>query len=234
MKHEEDPAAEKGDSGSRHEPLVIGISEGVTAGYEALEYVLDGLRESLRTRRRSVTGEDHEAHEKERARRHRPRGGRPLDLEDLAELFAELLESAGEVVEEVAYFIRDRSPSARHPKTHGKVVVRGVPGKRAETRFHLHNSGSSVMRDVGLVATDLIGTKDRIEAHNVHFDPDHIEKIPIGATAEVTVAVAVPAETPPDNYSGLILAQPGGSKTILDLKVTARQAATEEAAAEAV
>ena len=90
------------------------------------------------------------------------------------------------------------------------------------------------MRDVRLVATDLIGDKETIEAHNVKFDPDQIDKIPIGGAVEVTVVVAVTAETPPGTYSGLILTKPGGASTFLDVKVVAvSSAAAEEAPAEA-
>ena len=221
----EEQRKEQGDPGrGGHEPFVAGISDGVTTGYQALEYVLVGLRESIRLRRRTGTGRvPGSGGAKGTGGGGSTRSGHsgaPLDLDDLLGFFAGLLENAGEIVEEVAYYIRDHTGDQTKPHAHGQLDrLQANAGETATVKFHVHNTGSSLLREVDFVATELIGDAGRIVHEAVTFDPPEIESIPIGGRVEASVVVAVPSETPEGTYHGVVGAEPGGAWAVLELNV---------------
>src|SRR3981081_3568908 len=90
---------------TRIDPLVAGVSDGVSYGYQALERVLQGLAESLQVqaragapRRASPAPQPGEALV--------PTGPRPAGVlglvDELAQVFAELLGRGGELAQDVA------------------------------------------------------------------------------------------------------------------------------------
>jgi len=225
VNEEQRKAAEQGDPGrGGQEPFVAGISDGVTTGYQALEYVLVGLRESIRLRRRTGTGRAQDSGGAKGTggggstrSRH---AGDPLDLDDLLGFFAGLLENAGEIVEEVGHYVRDRTGDPTKPHAHGRLdPVQANAGEEGAVKFHVHNTGSSLLREVDLVATELIGDEGRIGHAAVTFEPPEIKSIPIGGRVEVNVVVTVPSETPAGTYHGVVGADPGGAWAVLELNV---------------
>ena len=212
------------------EPLFVGISEGVNAGYHALEYVLEGLRESLRQRRRSgVAAAPSGAGEPEH---HDHAHGGTLDIEQLVSMFAELLESAGDVVQEVAAFIGDIGDKSRGTgespaKPTGAIVLEGAPGAAAAGMFHIDNPTESATKKVELVATQLLGKDHTIPAKNV-LVKSPVERIGPGKSVEQPLAVTVPADTPPGTYHGLIITRPGGDPVRIQVHVKPGQAEDEK------
>jgi hypothetical protein len=216
---ERQTATGKGDHAGRgREPLFVGITDGVAAGYKALEYVLAGLAESVRLRRRTGTGGGQAGHFEGDSEH----PGAPLNIDELVHMFAKLLYDAGEVVQEVANYIGERTwePGEPHPKVSHDVVLTALPGRKATGEFHIDNTSGSVLSDVELIATDLAGDDDRrIPAGAVVFDPASFEKIGRRESVDAKVSVTVPPKTAPDTYYGLILARPGRARVVLQLKV---------------
>jgi hypothetical protein len=235
------------------EPVITGIREGVDAGYQALEYVLDGLRESLRIRRPSWT-----AWAQQRTGYPRDGGratgapapgdqvhaagygvggeGLSREVDNLVRMLAELLGSASAVAHEFAGFIADRTGQPSHVE-HAHIALRGTPGKVAAGSFKVHNTASTRLAEVSFTATKLIGGKDHIiESGKVTFEPETIKNVRPGGSIETAIKVDVPG-VPPDTYRGLISAAPGGAWAVVEVKVEpAKEEAVEarpEPAAEA-
>ncbi len=155
------------------EPLLTAVTEGVVTGYRGLELVVEGLRESLRLQAGSPvrpssggTTRPAAAFHREDAPRRRsapvsPAGVRnPAGLvQDLAAIVVEALGVAGTLVEDVAEAIGDQ--------THGgggggqeclpTLALRARPHATATTTFTVWNTGPTLLTDVQLRATDLIG-----------------------------------------------------------------------------
>jgi hypothetical protein len=241
MNDTNDSAEQRSSARRGYDPLVAGISEGVAAGYEALEYVVEGLRESL-----PHTGSTHAGaggHKGAGGRRtrsgHGPAGrgvGAPYDLvDDVAIILADILEGAGEVAREVAESIRERRGAPPRPGV-PELELKAAPGERAVVDFRISNTSSKSLKGVQLIAAPLIGSGRPIPADDVTFEPREIDRIGPNRAATVKVIVAVPPDTSPGRYRGLIQAEPGGAHAVLELRVIPPKVAgttTPEAAAAA-
>jgi hypothetical protein len=228
-------AGERGGSSRRgYDPLVAGISDGVAAGYQALEYVFQGLSESLERRPGTGTKHDRGGH-----KRRSPRGtGPPLDIiDDLASLFADLLDRAGEVAQETAHSITERPWVQAHEDECARLGISGEPGAEASTDFRVWNTSSKVLHRVDLSSTDLIGHEKNIDADAVTFAPSYLDRIPPNKSAAPKVVVKIPDDAELGTYRGVIQATPGGAWAVLEVTVTAPKPEpvkrAEEAAPEA-
>jgi hypothetical protein len=79
-------------------------------------------------------------------------------------------------------------------------------GDEAKIQISFESSRNQQTEEFKLYSTDLISnTGNRISASLITFDPEAL-KISPGKTEQITVTVAVPEETSPGTYSGLVLA----------------------------
>jgi hypothetical protein len=226
VKEEDDMAGERGGSRRRgYDPLVAGISDGVAAGYRALESVYQGLAESLERRpdigsRRDEGGQ----------RRRSPRGaGPPLDIiDDLASLIADLLDRAGEVAQETAHSITERSWVPEHDYECPRLGITGEPGAEASADFRVWNTSSKTLARVDLFSTDLLGQEAAISADAVTFAPSYIDRIPPNRSASPKVVVKIPADATEGTYRGVIQAKPGDAWAILEVTVKPPKPETEK------
>jgi hypothetical protein len=236
MTDEESRTAGQGDSAQRGpEPLIVGIREGVEAGYQALEYVLAGLRESVRIRRPTWTGSTKERLDWAQRQGAHARGttdsgrhplrdfvgeGAPFELDYLVRMLADLLGSASGVAQEFARYISERSEQEpAHPKAPAQLEPKGFPDSNASCQFRVHNTTSTALRDVVFAGTELIGDEAAVQTSLISFEPDHISSIRPGGSVTTTVTVAIPRGFPRDTYRGLILAEPGDAWAVLELTV---------------
>jgi hypothetical protein len=217
------------------EPLLTAVTDSVATGYQALEHVIEGLRESLRlqagapVRTRVVRatrpaaalqpGCDAPApatHAKGGA------GHRAGLLQDLGGLVAEALGVAGTLVQDVAEAIGEQP-------THGSggeqclptLTLCAAPGATATTTFTVWNTGPTVLTDVELSATDLIGGGLRSADNAVSFVPPSIPQIGPGKGESVELSVGVPKDARPGLSRGVVVATPGDASAVLELTVTA-------------
>lgn len=202
------------------EPFILGIREGVAAGYQAVEYVLEGMSESVR--RRAVSGWT-QTTGKEAPRQTSDRPAAPLNVDELVGSFARLLGRAGEVAQEAAHYIGERDHAPTRPEAPALLVLRAIPGARATVDFRISNTGATALSGVTLVATDLIGDEAPIPADAVNFNPGHIESIRPGGMTPAEIVVAVPLTTRPGTFRGLLHAGPGDAWTVLELTVEPRK-----------
>jgi len=218
VNEEEQTKAKQGDSARQGpEPFIAGISDGVNAGYEALEYVLAGLRESIRIRRPNWTSRTLDS--AGGAAQGSGGEGSPLEFGYLVRMLADLLGSASAVAQEAARYIGERTGQQTQSEAPAPVRLEGVAGESGSGEFRVHNTAANALQGVRFVATKLIGEKERIEARLVHFKPDEIPSVRPGGWVTTGVTVEIPSETPPDTYHGLIQAQPSGAWAVLELKV---------------
>jgi hypothetical protein len=200
-------------------PFVSGVSDGAWYGYQALERVIEGLAESLRLQAR--TGAPRQV------RRPYPRAGQtppratPALVDELAYVFAQLLGRAGELAQEVSGSIVHQAESARAEPCIPQLPLEAAAGTRACVQFKVWNTGSTVLRQVTLTPTDLIGAAGRIGSKAVTFAPPIATDIRQNAAASVEVNVAVPPQAVPGLYRGLVQAEPGDTCAVLELTVTA-------------
>lgn len=235
MKEEEHTSARQGDSSrGEREPFIVGITDGVDAGYQALEYVLAGLRESLRVRRPGWTGWMQQG---VGARRTGARGvtasgavkqssaqgsrgeGPLLEFDYLVRVAADLLGSASAVAHEFARYVGDRTDQRTEPETPTLIPVEGVVGKTATAELRVHNTELTALQDVEFIPTKLIGETGRIPADHVDFEPRKIERVRPGGWITTLVTVEVPQGADPGTYRGLIQAEPGSAWAVLELSV---------------
>jgi hypothetical protein len=219
MNQQEGRATRQGQSTRRgYDPLVAGISEGVAAGYQALEHVVDGFRESVQ--HRGDPGSPREGGGRQGPGGDRAYPAPPFDIvDDLATIFAEFLARAGEVAQATAKAIGERTWTPTHPGRSDVLDLDGAAGARAVVEFTVWNNGAKALKEVAFASTDLISVNGRIDADAVSFDPSYIERIAIGAKATVNIIVAVPDDADPGTYRGLVVAEPGGAWAVLELNV---------------
>jgi hypothetical protein len=211
---EERRAARQPRSARRaREPFVAAIGDGVNSGYDALEYVYEGLRESLRLR----TGAERsgQAVRRQRGRARDRDAGDTGALDDLAGLVSNLLGTASDIVQEFAQFVGERSSTTQTDV----LVMETAPNESVTVIFEVHNTGTTRLRNVALLATDLIGDGPRIPAEAVSFEPPSIPNIARSASITTKVTVAVPSGTTPDTYRGVVQAEPGSAWAVLELRV---------------
>ena len=221
--------ASERDQSRRTEPLVSGIRESVAAGQDALGYVAEGVRETLRYSR---TGQPREEAAKRRAPRRRaagagaaarrtagPGAAQPRGdlIGEFAEIAAELFEFGAEIAEEVAEVLTEGryAGDAEVPR----LQLATGPGGEAQVEFTITNTGSSVLKEVQLAATELICGRRHID--RVTLDPDAIKSVRPGGATEVAITVAVPKDAEPGIYRGVVSADPGGAWALLELEVAA-------------
>jgi hypothetical protein len=208
------------------EPFIIGISEGVNAGYKALEYVLEGLRESVRLRRTGTSGTL-----ASNARQQQRGSGRPLDLDQVVGMVGDLLGSASDVAQEVARTVGERSAKAVQPESHhhDRLSIEVPQAGEGSTEFHVHNTTQSVLKEVKLFATDMVGDAGQI-ASVVDFEPRLIARISPGGWAPIKVTVKIPERASPGTYRALLQGEPGGAVSTLEVLVTPKEPEAEEPA----
>lgn len=239
MPTDPDPAPRRPRRGI--DPLAEGITDGVHAGYQAVEYVLEGLRESLgvravSSRRRLGDGvaraerpapvEDRRPARPARSARAegRPAPARAIVsrdvIDDLAYLLAEVLDRAGEVAQDVAQTITEQGPDEREgPAGPAVIALEGGPDQeRAEATFTFWNTTAGRLTDVRMVAPELTGPEGSIPDEAVTFDPEGADAVPPGASVEFAVRVRLGGVTP-GVYRGLAQSQPGGAYVVLELTV---------------
>jgi hypothetical protein len=219
----------QGGQGRRgSEPFIVGISEGVNAGYQALEYVLQGLRESVRLRR---TGRG--APPAANAQQHqRAGGGRALDLDQVVGMVGDLLGSASDVAQEVARTVGERAVkgTTHHESHQARLSIEAPQGGEGSTEFCVHNPTASVLKNVKLMATDMVGDAGQIAAA-VDFEPRTIDKIPPGRWSLAKVTVKVPERAVAGaTYRALLQGEPGGAVSMLEMVVTPKEPEAENRA----
>jgi hypothetical protein len=183
------------------DPLMEICIEGVAAGYRGVEYVAEGLSESLR--RRPGSGFAASGPRARRTRSGRGRG-RATVVGDIADLTAELLDRLGETAQEAAGHIGEQFDGAAHCPT---LELCGLPGDTDEVEFRLTNTSPSALTHVRFRATDLIGSGDRIDADRILFeypDDDGISRIRSGGSTIVVVRIEIPEDAEPGVYRGVI------------------------------
>jgi hypothetical protein len=234
-------ATEHGEDRRRSiDPFFVGVSDGVAAGYQALERVVEGLQESLRLRAetsgrpvsvtprgdrrrgaRSAVGGARSAG----ARSERAGSGRrpePLDLVDqLASMFAELLSRGGELAQDVAESIAEQASAGPSAGCVPELLLEAVPDQEKTVEFSVWNTGATLLREVTLSATELIGEGLRAPPDVISFAPPLIDHLSPGKSATVEVGVKVPADAPEGTYRALIHANPGNTCAVLVVTVTA-------------
>jgi hypothetical protein len=192
------------------DPLVAGVSEGVAAGYKALELVIDGLGESLRRNPRA--GDPSET----RARRAGAGGAPPAGGADadLAELIAEVLGRVADSLKDVSEHVRVRRPGALPPER-PVLGLRGPAGTAVTDEFRITNTGASALREIEFEVTDLIGAAGEIPADAVTVDVHgnkQVARLRPRGSATPTVTVAIPADTHAGMYRGVIATRVAGTR----------------------
>jgi hypothetical protein len=230
MNEDQQGARQDGPGRRGSEPFIVGISEGVNAGYQALDYVLQGLRESVRLRRTGSGSTP--ASSGGRAGGVNPSrrgGGAPLDLDQVVGMVGDLLGSASDVAQEVARTVGERSvKGTRHEPHQDRLAIEAPQGGEGSTEFCVHNTSASVLKDVKLMATDMVGDAGQI-ASAVDFEPRSIEKIPPGRWAAAKVKVKVPERAVPGAmYRALLQGEPGGACATLEVVVTPKDPDAEK------
>jgi hypothetical protein len=208
---------------------VAGIRDGVAAGYDALEYVLEGLRASIERRGGGARGEAGIRQGAGGYERRRHGYGAPLDVvDDLTGIAAEIIGLVGEVAQETAESITERARKPARRGGYAPLELAAEPGKEANVEFHVWNTTSTVLSRVDLVASDLVDHEERIDADAVTFDPPRIDRILPGRPTEVEVTVDVPRRAVPGTYRGVIQAQPGDAWAVLELKIVPEEETRSE------
>ena len=192
------------------DPLVAGVSEGVAAGYRALELVIDGLGESMRRNPRAVDPSQTRAR-RAGAGSAPPAGGADADL---AELIAEVLARVADSLKDVSEHVRVRQPGVLPPER-PVLGLRGPAGTAVTDEFRITNTGASALRKIEFEVTDLIGAAGEISADAVTVDvhgSERVERLRPRGSAAPTVTVAIPADAHAGMYRGVIAARAEGAR----------------------
>jgi hypothetical protein len=225
-------ANEHGDQPRRPiDPLVGVVTDSVALGYEALELVVVGLRESLRLKSSGGAGSSAGPGGPARApaRQRSPAAGRGREgarassgalVSDLAGIAAELLGRAGAVAAEVASSASARSPERAQTATIPELLVQGPSGQTLTLEFAVWSTGHGALRAVKLDATDLIGPNRLPAQGTVTFKPAVVPRIGPGQSVAVKVEVEVPESATAGTYRGLVQAEPGDTCSVLTVIVT--------------
>ena len=226
----------------RTDPLMEGVTDGVAAGYDALEHVLAGLRESVRQRPGTESAAAGPAkrsaprHPRTAARRRPPpqRGMPPARdmVDEIAGLVSEMLELGAGLAGDFAGVIDDRSTGGSGNGGALPVQLAAEAGASASVEFQVTNTGATALKGVVLAVTDLIGEGGRIGPESLSFDVPGIDRIRPGGTDGVIISVEVPTDAAPAIYRGIVAASPGDAWAVLELTVEASmpQEASSEAA----
>ena len=225
-------ASKRGDESRKPiEPLVSVVTDSVALGYEALELVLEGLRESLRLKSGgrfggSPASTDSPAIGSGSGGRHSGArdSGRATSgalLRDFAEVAAELLGRAGAIAADVAGAAAANVPAERDEGP--TVIERSVEapaGGKGSTSISVINHGSTALGNIALSATDLVGAgRTPVKASAISFDPSTVSYVGPGKHHRVEITVNVPKGAAPGIYRGLVQAEPGDMCAVLMLHV---------------
>jgi hypothetical protein len=194
---------------TRIDPLVEGVTDGVSHGYQALERVLEGLAQSLRVQGRGGAAGSGVTP-----------AGRPSAVDHSTQIVIELLHRAGDLAHGVAHTVARQAPggAAQQAGAH-EVVLKAAPGERSSADFKVWNTGPTLLRELTLHASDLHGEGRQIPSTAVTFTPPAVHNVRQSAAAEVQVEVAVPSGAVAGRYRGLIEASPGDTYAVLALTV---------------
>jgi hypothetical protein len=220
-----------GQSRSRIQPLVDVATEGVELGYQALELVVAGLRESLRLQPASRHSATSAA--ALRARRRRESGskvpGRAAAgglAADAAAIAGELLKRAGAAAEEMSRALPKQSGQAEGAAPPSDLTATAPAGTTASTEFSIWNTSPSSLHHVKVSATSLLGVGVPNLGAPIKFDQDIVARIGPGKDARVKLSVEIPQDTPPGTYRALVQAEPPDTRATLHLTVTKAEAAS--------
>jgi hypothetical protein len=234
------------------EPLLTAVTDSVATGYQALEHVIAGLRESLRLQagaparapagaarpaaafqpRRGVSPAVFGQRDTFRpaamsSSRHRSHSGstagaaNPAGLvQDVAALVAEALGVAGTLVQDVAQAIAEQTHESGGQECLPTLALCTAADGTATTSFTVWNTGPTLLTDVQLSATDLIGGSLRSPGNSVKFAPASIARIAPGKGESVELSVSVPRDAAPDLCRGVVVATPGDASALIELTVT--------------
>jgi hypothetical protein len=185
------------------DPLMDAAVEGVAAGYRGVEYVAEGLAESLRRR----PGGSGAASSPSKGPGGHARSGREPGtarvVGEIAALTADLLDRLSDTAQEIAGELGARFDGGAEPA----LQLKGLPGETPHVIFTLTNTGPAALTDVTFAATDLIGAAGDIDAGAVDISPvdrEGTERIRSGGSAEVCVEVAIPRKAAVGTYRGVI------------------------------
>lgn len=105
----------------------------------------------------------------------------------------------------------DRPTGAVNGSARGSVAVLDAaetvaPGGTARVAMAVTNRSADATERFSVVASDLVSDGGgRIDAGHVSFEPSEVSLVP-GASERLTIVVAVPPETAPGRYAGLVQA----------------------------
>jgi hypothetical protein len=210
------------------EPLLTAVTDSVATGYQALEHVIAGLRESLRLQagaparapagaarpaaafqpRRGVSPAVFGQRDTFRpaamtSSRHRSHSGSTAGAANPAGL-----------VQDVAALV------AGGQECLPTLALCTAADGTATTSFTVWNTGPTLLTDVQLSATDLIGGSLRSPGNSVKFAPASIARIAPGKGESVELSVSVPRDAAPDLCRGVVVATPGDASALIELTVT--------------
>ena len=206
------------------DPLVGVVKDSVALGYEAVELVVEGLRESMRLQTDAVRGSV-------RAAATRPAAGRsaqparaaapPALVGDVAALAAELFRRAGAVADQVATSSTAHAAPGSGADGVPELPAEVVAGESVTLELSIWNTGPTALRDVAPNATDLLGAGTTCTRDGIVFAPPIVAHIGPGKAATVQITASVPAKTPAGIYRAMIQSEPGDKCAVLELTVTA-------------
>jgi hypothetical protein len=227
------------------DPVIAGFFDGIHAGSQALELVVQGLHEGLRrqtARRdappRATAGARESAGRFERgaagrfqreagaqmpsralipAAQARPRG---TLVHQLLGVFDEFLGAASTLTRSMADLHGapddETTPDASAPYL---LQLQAYPGRTDTGEFVVWNTGASAMSDMRFRTTELISDGASIERSAIAFKPFEVPRIGPGASATIEVSVNVPRDATPGRYHAIIQPSVGGAWAVVDLEV---------------
>jgi len=137
------------------------------------------------------------------------------DVHDVVDILVDLVESgvktAGGLAQRAIRLRPGEGPGSRQPPPGNIPTLTPsaplAPGGTAEIVMTLENESDAETEEFSFKASDLINAAvgEQIDADQIQISPSPVSIAPNG-TCRVTIQVAVPANTPPGVYSGLLQA----------------------------
>lgn len=215
------------------DPVIAGLADGANAGYQALEFVTQGLREGLRRQTRVpsrhpdrdsgfVTFAGTRAQSDALAAPDQAAGGGQL-IENVLGIIEGFLGVASDMTRALTELNvkpdDDGTAGARRtPSAPFQLNLRGRPGAGAAGDLELWNTSGSALSDVTFNATELIAASGSIPGSAVSFSPATVQIGP-GQSATIQVTVCVPDAAKPGRYHGCIQPTVAGTWAVVGLEV---------------
>lgn len=141
-------------------------------------------------------------------------------IDEIAGMLADFLDQAGDVAQDVARGIDERTLEDPSAPARREVEMTARAGESGLGKFTIWNRGDVKLTDVGFNPTALLGP-DRyvIPAKAITFDPSPIALIAPRQGEPVTIQVDVPPDAVPGTYHGLVRAWHGDASVLLHLVV---------------